>query len=356
MKNKITAPKKTTIRGQPHKLAYINDAEEGLLMSLGGTGEMVNGVPAFADANMGGGWSGTGGNNSDTAGGRSMGGGVGNATGAKGYNDLGISPGQSQAQFGDDSYAGMSQDQAIDAALSDGNEFAQAVANSRSKDIQALQDLNKQLYDLSKRQKVVSKLPSMLSKIAQQNISNLTMGLLGKDLSMSQAFGFDDYGLDDFNPSVSDLVAAQQNAITDSFGNVVGISDDNGNLQFGRDPNDVNLGSEEGGGERPQITEPNPLTGVCADGYIFDDDLQACRLDTGSSDGDTNTGGNFGDDSLKYYRPTILDNPSQFDPDPQRFTNMNNAFIDTFAYNPAIYKKKMDITGFVPTPNSGLLT
>ena len=104
--------------------------------------------------------------------------------------------------------------------------------------------------------------------------------------------------------------------------------------------------------------QENPLTGegVCPDGYIFDDQLQACRLDTGSTAGDTNTDGNFGDDSLTYYRPTILDTPSQFDPDPQRFTDMNNAFIDTFAYNPAIYDKKMDITGFVPTPNSGLLS
>lgn len=361
MTNKITARKKRVIRGQPHKLAYINDAEQGLLMSLGGSGEMVDGIPAFFDAGEGaGGWGTAGsatGADGNTSGQTGYGG--GNSGSAKGYTDLGISPGQSQAQFGDTSYAGMSQDDAIDAAMAAGNEFAQAVANSFAKDkadqIQALKTLNKQLYDLSKREKIASKMPSLFGKIAQQNISNLALGLLGKDLSMSQAFGLSDLGLNDFNPSANDLVAAQDNAITDAFGNVVGITDDDGNLAYGRDPND-NFGSDEGGGDKPQITQPNPLTGVCADGYIFDDDLQACRLDTGSSGGGGDTGGNFGDDSLKYYRPTILDNPSQFDPDPQRFTDMNNAFIDTFAYNPAIYKKKMDITGFVPTPNSGLLT
>jgi hypothetical protein len=111
-----------------------------------------------------------------------------------------------------------------------------------------------------------------------------------------------------------------------------------------------------GGDDRPPVKDPNPLTGVCEAGYVFDDELQACRLDTGSSATDTDNGGNFGDDSLRYYRPTILDTPSQFDTDPQGFSERNNAFIDSFAYNPAIYENKMDITGFVPTPNSGLLS
>ena len=44
---KITAPRRTTIKGQPHQLAYINDAEQGLLLALGGSGRPVNGVPAY---------------------------------------------------------------------------------------------------------------------------------------------------------------------------------------------------------------------------------------------------------------------------------------------------------------------
>ena len=35
------------INGQPHRLAYINPNEEDLLKSLGGSGEKVNGIPAY---------------------------------------------------------------------------------------------------------------------------------------------------------------------------------------------------------------------------------------------------------------------------------------------------------------------
>ena len=35
------------INGQPHRLAYINPNEEDLLKSLGGSGEKINGIPAY---------------------------------------------------------------------------------------------------------------------------------------------------------------------------------------------------------------------------------------------------------------------------------------------------------------------
>ena len=35
------------INGQPHRLAYINPSEENLLKSLGGSGEKINGIPAY---------------------------------------------------------------------------------------------------------------------------------------------------------------------------------------------------------------------------------------------------------------------------------------------------------------------
>jgi hypothetical protein len=41
-------PLETTISNQPHALAYITPSEEGLLRSLGGTGQAgPGGVPAF---------------------------------------------------------------------------------------------------------------------------------------------------------------------------------------------------------------------------------------------------------------------------------------------------------------------
>jgi hypothetical protein len=53
---KVTVPKRTSVRGQPHKLAYINDEEAALLRSRGGGVDrdggqiMHRGVPAYYDA------------------------------------------------------------------------------------------------------------------------------------------------------------------------------------------------------------------------------------------------------------------------------------------------------------------
>jgi hypothetical protein len=43
----VTAPKTRLVQKQPHLLAYITPAEAALLKENGGTGEMVNGIPAF---------------------------------------------------------------------------------------------------------------------------------------------------------------------------------------------------------------------------------------------------------------------------------------------------------------------
>jgi hypothetical protein len=43
----VTAPKTRLVQKQPHLLAYITPAEAALLKKNGGTGKMVNGIPAF---------------------------------------------------------------------------------------------------------------------------------------------------------------------------------------------------------------------------------------------------------------------------------------------------------------------
>jgi hypothetical protein len=43
----VTAPKTRLVQKQQHLLAYITPAEAALLKKNGGTGEMVNGIPAF---------------------------------------------------------------------------------------------------------------------------------------------------------------------------------------------------------------------------------------------------------------------------------------------------------------------
>ena len=90
----------------------------------------------------------------------------------------------------------------------------------------------------------------------------------------------------------------------------------------------------------------NPVSGqpVCPDGYKFDDDLQACRLDTTKPNMGSGTMGS-GD---AFYRATSLDQtpmnvPSGFD-----FNRANQDFVSQFAYRPANFTNQMSLTGFTP--------
>lgn len=89
--------------------------------------------------------------------------------------------------------------------------------------------------------------------------------------------------------------------------------------------------------------QTNPMTNQprCPDGYIFDDDLQACRLNVsgGASQARTNDGDIF-------YRRTALDDapanvPSGFD-----FNAANRRFTQSYGYRPDFYRSPMSLTGF----------
>ena len=124
MKNKRggAVPRRTQIGGQDHMLSYITPTEAEILMQLGGSGEPgPAGIPAFFDPGerdqLGG-----------AQGGRDVtgrGGDTGPERGddkpsGKSYSDLGMSPGQAQAQFGTIGpalFAGAQQDQIADSGF-----------------------------------------------------------------------------------------------------------------------------------------------------------------------------------------------------------------------------------------------
>jgi hypothetical protein len=92
----------------------------------------------------------------------------------------------------------------------------------------------------------------------------------------------------------------------------------------------------------------NPVSGqpICPDGYRFDDDLQACRLDTTRPNRPNNP--NPFPANEAYYRATILDKapmnvPSGFD-----FNKANQNFVSQFAYRPSAYQNQMGLSGFTP--------
>jgi len=100
-----------------------------------------------------------------------------------------------------------------------------------------------------------------------------------------------------------------------------------------------------------QTTPPvtNPLTGTsrCPDGFIFDDDLQACRRKTRSELADTGSGGSPAPSTGDiFYRRSILDDapanlPAGFD-----FNAANRRFIESYGVRPDNYRMPLSLTGF----------
>jgi hypothetical protein len=98
----------------------------------------------------------------------------------------------------------------------------------------------------------------------------------------------------------------------------------------------------------PPVT--NPLTGgsQCPDGYVFDEDLQACRRKTKRElQADNGTGGGSSTPSGDmFYRRTSLDDAPANLPSGFNFADANRAFTQSFAYRPSFYRNPMDTTGF----------
>ena len=120
-------------------------------------------------------------------------------------------------------------------------------------------------------------------------------------------------------------------------------------LNSGNPFGDPTMGGDDSG-SNPATVAPtrNPVSGqpVCPDGYRFDDDLQACRLDTTRPNNPNNPNPFPSGDA--YYRATSLDNvpmnvPSGFD-----FNKANQDFVSQFAYRPANFTNQMNLTGFTP--------
>ena len=143
----------------------------------------------------------------------------------------------------------------------------------------------------------------------------------------------------------------------DPMGNVRGFTDFGPELPF-IGPTQVYTGfgdnpfapptMQDDGETVPPVT--NPLTGrsQCPDGYVFDEDLQACRRKTKRElQADNGTGGDSsqlaGD---MFFRRTSLDDapanlPSGFD-----FDAANRAFTQSFAVRPSFFQRPPDLTGF----------
>ena len=118
---------------------------------------------------------------------------------------------------------------------------------------------------------------------------------------------------------------------------------------------DPTMGSDDNPDPMTTPTSTNPITGreQCPDGYVFDNDLQACRLKTRADDlagtpknpPDMNAPAFVRNYSLLNTAPSNV--PQGFD-----FNQANQNFMSRFATRPSIFKKPPNLLGFTPFRSS----
>lgn len=221
--------------------------------------------------------------------GADWGGGRGGGGLGGGNDDTAMSPGRAQAQFGTAALAGYSPNQAAQMIANMGGGGEGAVAQSvlgtagaaalatqaniqaqQAYELAALQQLQRDLRDIERR-RASTNLPPALAFVQDLNLKNLATQISGTGLTTAKL-------------TPTQLASMQQRVIRDAEGRVIGYRDAQGILT-GRDParDERERRMQEGEGGM-QTVAPSPDTGQCPAGYIFDEDLQACRLDTGPAE------------------------------------------------------------------------
>ena len=118
---------------------------------------------------------------------------------------------------------------------------------------------------------------------------------------------------------------------------------------------DPTMGSDDNPDPVTTPTVTNPISGKeqCPDGYVFDNDLQACRLKTRADDAmgtpknppDMNAPAFTRNYSLLNTAPSNV--PQGFD-----FNQANQNFMSRFATRPSIFKQPPNLLGFTPFRSS----
>jgi hypothetical protein len=378
--NKIMPPRNTKIRGQDHLLAYITPEEAALLMANGGTGEAgPMGIPSYPEPGMGGDSDDRDGSGNSGGGGSSGGGGGGSSDdgdGGGGGGGGGMNEGQDNTGIADaagygapsgpsggggydtigraaekDYGAPEPSAQDIEAArgFDFGSEASDALAASFGQGFNQMGaglgynvsglELDKAFGQLDERMARAENLPGLLGVMANLNLSNIRSGLqkgyapaFDKAGNIQGAFGPDPFG---FGGLVYSGNPIEGNKAT-------GWSDvDGGDGYDSRDP----------------VKPVDPETGQCDEGYMFDEDMQACRLDTRSSMGGQPALPQVPFQPGGYARMGLLDeapiNLPQFQQrygagfgTPSEFAAANTAFRQQGAYRPEYFKRPYPTDGY----------
>ena len=353
-------PRRTTIRGQKHLLAYITPEEAQLLMDNGGSGELHHGIPSYPDYGDSGGFQGSGGGSA--------------ATGMGGGNDNGGGGGLSD----EDIDQSVQQDIAAAAAAAQGVDLGgyqydagfDSTARGTARDV----------YDTMMQIRTATGLTApearnqIMGYVADQlqdrrnkarSLMSFPVTLFGKTYQVPSIIGSIGGLLSNFN--LSNIENALQNPSAypafDTTGKLQGAYGPGifgfGEVYTGNRPNQPTFDDGRGRDDTvPPVT--NPVTGEqqCPDGYMFDEDLQACRLAGGLPGGDgkvMTTSGPYAEGD--YARMGLLDvapmGMGMFAQrygagfgTPQDFSTANLAFRRGAATRPQYFKQAPDLTGY----------
>lgn len=324
-------PRTTTIKGQKHLLAYITPDEAKLLKAMGGSGEKVNGIPAypggFGGEGMGGFGGMSGGGMSDNRGGRSEDRDAAQANRDRQADRTGYTRDDQTDEDIDQDYQ---QDLAAAAAAAQGVDMSGFGfgSNFDPTSRQTARDVYDTMMGIrtgtglgsqAARDQILGYAQNQIPKRRRQ-AENFMRGypvtLFGNTFRIPNIAGMVAGGLSKFNLSNINRALQDPNAIPafDTTGKLQGVYSPGllgiGEVYTGNRPNQPMFDDGKG----PDDTVPattNPITGEkqCPDGYMFDEDLQACRLAGGLPGGDGTSGfGELGPATGDFYgRMGLLD-------------------------------------------------
>jgi len=309
---KMMPPRNTTIRGQDHLLAYITPEEAQMLIANGGSGEPgPMGIPAFAeddgDDDVGGSvGGGIGGDDVGTSGGDWGGGGdPGSYGGGDGgsVNDFGSFRGSSE-----DEDASLQQDIAAAAAMASGVQGLSDYSFDRGSlggllEAQTYRDLlSGQGFNLGGFSPLANRQAIIEAQRAVMGVDPYQTALGQIPGRMEQAKA--GYGLPGIAGAVlggigsftlnrmQKALEAGGRPVFDATGQLKGVFSEGpfglgevytGTPVEGVEGTGYDAGGRDGGSE--PIKPVDPVTGQCEEGYIFDEDLQMCRISSGASSG-----------------------------------------------------------------------
>ena len=251
----------------------------------------------------------------------------------------------------DDPFAGYESTPAQQAALAEAvaqynqdqrNEdsvAAQVLANTQQAvEVKRLQQLQRDLRDIERRQAQALPFgaPAYFNFAKQAGLNSLVGQMLGGG-----------------ELSPAELAARQSQVIRDPLGRAVGFGSPSGSLLAGTDPYapQREAVADMYRDDRPEIVGSitDTATGEekCPTGYMFDEDLQACRLDTGMADTPVD---DRNDGTAAYARMGLLDVAPDFSGsafgDGAGFGAANLAFRRRSATRPDIFRTRPSLEGY----------